>query len=148
MASNTETDTSQNQSDSSKNQSQPPRNKSNPKILIGIVVIVIVVLALIFLSMSGALSAHNYKATIYVHVTSTHIANVVDIDLYANGNLFKSDSLGALSSKIYEYDAWLSGTSGSITISGTSHGGGLGDASDSSTIDIADGETYNVYLTL
>ena len=148
MANEIEKDTSQTRTDPSI-QIQSPRKKSNTKILVGVVVIVVfVIIAILFLSMSGQLNANRYKATVYVHVTSAHIANVIDINLYANGNLFKSDSMTALSSQIYQYDAWLTGTTGNITISGTGHGGGLGDSSDSSTITIADGGTYNVYLTL
>ena len=98
MANEIEKGTSQTRIDTS-NQNQLPRKKSNTKILVGVVIIVvIVILAILFLSMSGQLSANRYKATIYVHVTSAHIANVIDIDLYANGNLFKSDSMTALSS--------------------------------------------------
>ena len=126
MADNNETNNSQTQSGSS-SQSQPPQRKGSMKILIGVVIVVaIVVLAIVFLSMSGQLNPTKYKATIYVHVTSAHIANVIDINLYANGALFKTDSLTALSTKTYQYDAWLTGTSGNITISGTGHGGGLG----------------------
>ena len=148
MANELEKGTSQTQINPS-NQSQSPRKKSNTTIIVGVVVIIaIVILATLFLSMSGQLNPTKYKATIYVHVTSAHIANVIDINLYANGNLFKSDSITALSSQVYQYDAWLTGTSGNVTISGTGHGGGLGDSSDSSTIEVADGETYNVYLTL
>lgn len=129
-------------------QKQPSGSKRRTKIVIGIVVAAaIVIIAILVLSM-GHIGANNYKATIYVHVTSAHIANVIDIELFANGNSFKSDSLNALSSQVYQYDAWLSGSSGNITISGTGQGGILGDTSDSSTIDIADGGTYNIYLTL
>ncbi len=148
MADNIEPNTSHTQSDSS-SQSQPPQRKGSNKTLIGVVIIIaIVILAIVFLSMSGQLNPTKYKATIYVHASSAHIANVIDINLYANGNLFKTDSLTALSTKVYQYDAWLTGTSGNVTISGTGHGGGLGDSSDSSTIEVADGQTYNVYLTL
>jgi hypothetical protein len=131
------------------NSNQPSGRKRRSSIVIGVVVVVVmVIIALALLSAGGYIGANKYKATIYVHVTSTHIANVVDINLYANGNSFRTDSLSALNSQVYQYDAWLSGSSASIIISGTGQGGGLGDSSDSSTVEVSDGGTYNVYLTL
>ncbi len=131
------------------NLNQPSAKKKKTKIVIGIVVIVVIVIvALLALSMGGYIGANKFKATIYIHVTSAHIANVIDINLYVNGNWIRSDTLSALSSQVYQYDAWLSGSSGNITISGTGTGGGLGDSSDSTTIEVADGGTYNIYLTL
>ena len=129
-------------------QNQSPGRKRRTRIIVAVVVVIaIVVIAMIALSMSQ-LGANSYKATVYIHVTSAHIANVVDINLYVNGNEIKSDSIGALSSQVYQYDAWLSGSSANLTISGTGHGGGLGDSSDSKVIEVSDGGTYNVYLIL
>jgi hypothetical protein len=122
--------------------------KSSKKIIAVIVVVVIVVIALLLLSMNGTFNANKYKATIFVHVTSAHVVNVVNINLYADDHLFKTDSLTALSTVIYQYDAWFSGSPSDIVISGTGQGGALGDSSASSTITVADGGTYNVYLIL
>jgi hypothetical protein len=123
--------------------------KSNTKIVLGVIaVIVIVVLAVLLVPRGDSMGINNYKATVHIHIVSEHIANTVDINLFANGNWIKSASLDALSSMEFQYDAWLSGASGEITISGTGQGGGLGDSADSSTIAVSDGGTYNVYLTL
>jgi len=131
------------------NSNQKHPSGRNRKIIIVVAfVAVIMIVALIALSLGGYIGANKYKATVYIHVTSAHIANVVDINLYVNGNWIRSDSLSALSSQVYQYDAWLSGSSGNITISGTGQGGALGDSSDSSTVEVADGGTYNVYLIL
>jgi len=110
--------------------------------------VVIIIIAAIFLSGVIKTGSNDMKATIFIHVTSAHLANVVSIDLFADGNPIKSYSLDALSTNVYQYDAWLSGSSKEIIISGTGLGGGLGDTSDSATLSIADGGTYNVYLTL
>jgi hypothetical protein len=124
-------------------------NRKGSMVAIGVIVVVaIVIIAALLLSNIGQNKINEYKATIYVHVTSAHIANTIDIDLYADGKSIKTGTLDALSSSIYQYDAWLSGSSDSIVISGTGHGGSLGNTSDSSTITVADGETYNVYLIL
>lgn len=125
------------------------RKKEGSIMIIGaIVVVVVVVIAALFLS--GVLNggSNDYKATIYVHVTSAHIANVINVELFADGKSIEAYSLDALDTQIYQYDAWLSGSSNDIVISGTGDGGGLGDTSDSKTISVADGETYNVYLVL
>ncbi|MCE5297276.1 MAG: hypothetical protein LLG16_09290 [Euryarchaeota archaeon] len=113
-----------------------------------VVIVIVVVIAAIFFS--GVLNggSNDYKATIYIHVTSAHIANVMNVELFADGKSITSFTLEPLETQVYQYDAWLSGSSNDIVISGTGMGGAFGDTSDSSTITVADGETYNVYLTL
>jgi uncharacterized protein YpmB len=146
---NKKEETSRKVSAGSSSKKMPSRKKEGSILIIGaIVVVVVVVIAAIFFS--GVLNggSNDYKATIYVHVTSVHIANVVNVELFADGKSIESYSLEALDTQVYQYDAWLSGSSNDIVISGTGEGGGLGDTSDSETISVSDGETYNVYLTL
>jgi len=126
----------------------PPRKKSHGGIVIAVILVVaIVVIAIVMLSVLN-FDPDDYKATVYIHVTSTHISNVVDIDIYVDGDRVASDALPALSTITYSYDAGFSGGSDYITISGTGQGGGFGDTYDSVSITVEDGETYNVYLAL
>lgn len=126
----------------------PPKKKNNIMIVVGVIIVVIIVIVAIAALSNLALNSDEYKATVYIHVTSNHISNVVNIDLYVDGDHVKSDTLPALTTIIYTYEAWFSGDSSTLLIEGTGQGGGFGDTYDSTTVTVQDGGTYNVYLNL
>lgn len=110
-------------------------------IVVTVLIVVLVILAVVFFGFTRS------SATLHIYVTSTHLLYTVSYNLYVDGSLVDSDTLGALDTVHYTYTyRWSSSDPTSVTVSATSTGGGFGSQSDSRFITVSDGGSFTINL--
>lgn len=125
----------------------PSKGTSVGTIVAGIIiafVIIAVILAVIFFAFpqfSGS------TATLNISVNSTHILLSISYNVYVDGSLIDSNTLGPGQYMQYSYTYhWTSSDPTTVTVSATSTGGGFGGESDSKAVTVTDGGTYTINL--
>jgi hypothetical protein len=126
-----------------------PKGTSVGKIVAGIVIAFVVILVILMVLAYAVSQVVGSTATVNIYVYSTHLLYSVSYNVYIDGSLAHSGSLGPSEGVhgTYSYH-WSSSDSTTITVSATSTGGGFGSQSDSSSLVVSDGGTYTVNLNI
>jgi predicted RNA-binding Zn-ribbon protein involved in translation (DUF1610 family) len=127
----------------------PPKGTSVGKIVAGIVIAFVIILVILMVLSYVVPQVVGSTATISIYVSSTHLLYSVSYNVYIDGSLIHSGSLGPGEGvhATYSYH-WSSSNPTTITVSATSTGGGFGSQSDSDSIVVSDGGTYTVNLSI
>jgi len=110
-----------------------------------IAVVAVIILFALFASTGGIIGGSS--ATLHIYVNSTHLLYSVSYNLYVDGSLIKSGTLGAFQTILISHTYhWASQSSTTITISATSTGGVFGSQDDSDSALVSNGGSFTVNL--
>jgi len=125
-------------------QTQPTQQTRSKKrtgaVIVVVIVVVVAVIGFLMISKSGK---------IVVTVSSTHVLNDVEYRVFLDGQLRQSGTLPALQSIQFTFDiTWLIDSCRTHEVSADSTGGGLGQQSDSESVELCGGTVEQVALLI